>query len=264
MLKYTYMKITILGAGAFGKALDKILTDNHHETKFYDPLIFPEVSLEAATYQADAIVIAIPSNILPSFLQDYPDKLKQLPTVLTSKGLLNLDMFQDFTQFSVLSGPAFAEEIMQGKPATMTASNAFSMNIFQNAQLSIELCEDALGIILCGALKNIYAIGAGYYSDSHDSFAVFIQNAHIETQNYLEKHGAKPSTAELSCGLGDLILTCTSSTSRNFTCGIRLREGKRKSEIIDELKTVEGLSAIEHIDFDGYPLLTEINRLVNY
>ena len=264
MLKYTYMKITILGAGAFGKALDKILTDNHHETKFYDPLIFPEVSLEAATYQADAIVIAIPSNILPSFLQDYPDKLKQLPTVLTSKGLLNLDMFQDFTQFSVLSGPAFAEEIMQGKPATMTASNAFSMNIFQNAQLSIELCEDALGIILCGALKNIYAIGAGYYSDSHDSFAVFIQNAHIETQNYLEKHGANPRTAELSCGLGDLILTCTSSTSRNFTCGIRLREGKRKSEIIDELKTVEGLSAIEHIDFDGYPLLTEINRLVNY
>lgn len=258
------MKITILGAGAFGKALDKILTDNHHETKFYDPLVLPEVSLEAATWGTDAIVIAIPSNILPSFLQDYPDQLKQVPTVLTSKGLLNLDLFQDFTQFSVLSGPAFAEEIMQGKPATMTASNAFSMNIFQNQQLSIELCEDALGIVMCGALKNIYAIGAGYHSDSEDSFAVFIQNAHIETKNYLEKHGANPATAELSCGLGDLILTCTSRTSRNFTCGVRLREGKSKDEILNELKTVEGLSALEHIDFDGYPLLTEINRLVNY
>lgn len=263
MLKYSYMKIAILGAGAFGRALGKILNDNHHETVYYDPNLLPEVSLEAATFGADAIVIAIPSNILPSFLASYPDNLKQVPTILTSKGLLNLDLFQDFTQFSVLSGPAFADEIMANKPTTMTASNAFSMNIFQNSQLRIELCEDALGIVICGALKNIYAIGAGYYSDSRDSFATFLQNAHLETQDYLRKHGANPDTADLACGLGDLILTCTSNASRNFTCGIRLREGKNHEEIINELKTVEGLTAIKQADLDGYPLLTEINRLVN-
>ena len=257
------MKITILGAGAFGKALEKILTDNHHDIKFYDPLVMPETSLDAATFQADAIVIAIPSNILPSFLEEYPEHLKKVPTILTSKGLLNLDLFQDFTQFSVLSGPAFAVEIMEGKPATLTASNAFSMNLFQNSQVRIELCEDALGIVICGALKNIYAIGAGYHSDSEDSFAVFIQNAHIETKHYLAKHGADPETAELACGLGDLILTCTSRTSRNFTCGVRLREGKSREEIVDELHTVEGLSAAKYVDFEGYPLLKEINDLIN-
>ena len=53
------MIISILGAGAFGRALGKILTDNNHEIKYYDPYLYPEVSLEQATYQANAIVIAI-------------------------------------------------------------------------------------------------------------------------------------------------------------------------------------------------------------
>ena len=257
------MKISILGAGAFGKALGKILTDNQHQISYYDPFVYPEVTLEAATFEADAVVIAIPSNFLADFIADYPERLKKLPTVMASKGLLNLDLFANFSQLSVLSGPSFASELMEGKPATLTASAPFAMGLFQNHQISIELCEDALGIVLCGTLKNIYAIGAGYHSDSHDSFAIFIQNAHLETKHYLENHGAQPETAELACGLGDLILTCTSNNSRNYTCGVRLREGKHKSEIIEELHTVEGLSALEHVDFKSYPLLGQIDQLVN-
>ncbi|MBQ8157249.1 hypothetical protein IJ102_02595 [Candidatus Saccharibacteria bacterium] len=256
------MKITILGAGAFGKAIDKILTDNHHETSFYDPLVFPEQSLEAAAHNSVAVVIAIPSHILPDFLLDYPARLKKLPTILTSKGLFDLDLFQDFPQFSVLSGPAFAEEILANKATTMTASSAFAMGIFQNQQISIELCHDALGILLCGALKNIYAIGAGYYSESEDNFANFLQNAHLETKQYLADHGAQADTAELSCGLGDLILTCTSQRSRNFLCGRLLREGRSLTEIQQELPTIEGLNALTRADYEPYPLLRSIRDLV--
>ena len=67
------MIISILGAGAFGSALGKILTDNHHDIRYYDPFLYPEVSLEQATYQANAIIIAIPSANLPEFIENYPE-----------------------------------------------------------------------------------------------------------------------------------------------------------------------------------------------
>jgi len=256
------MIITILGAGAFGNALGKILTDNHHEVKYYDPYLYPEISLEQATHQANAIVIAMPSANIPDFLQNYPDRLKKLPTILTSKGISNADIFKDFTAFSALSGPGFSQEIMVGKPATFTASAPFAMGIFKNDQITIELQEDLPGILICGTLKNIYAIGAGYHGDSENESAMFVQHAHGEMKHYLADHGAKPETAELSCGIGDLILSCTNETSRNYRCGVRLREGKKLPEIIDELKTVEGLTALQQIDRNGYMIIEDIYSLV--
>ena len=256
------MIVSILGAGAFGSSLGKILTDNHHEIKYYDPFLYPEINLEQATYQANAIIIAIPSINLPEFLKNYPEYLKKIPTILATKGLCDPSLFDEFTQFSAISGPGFAQEIIDGKPATFTASAPFAMGILKNDQISIELQEDLLGILICGSLKNIYAIGAGYHGDSENDSAMFIQHAHSEMEKYLADHGAKPETAELACGIGDLILTCTNETSRNYTCGVRLREGKSIPEIIDELKTVEGLCALQQVDHQGYMILEEIYDLV--
>ena len=256
------MIITILGAGAFGTALGKILTDNQHEVKYYDPYLYPETSLEQATYQANAIVIAMPSASIPEFLTNYPDNLKKLPTILTSKGICDADLFKDFAAFSALSGPGFSQEILDGKPATFTASAPFAMGIFKNDQISIELQEDLPGILICGTLKNIYAIGAGYHGDSENESAMFIENAHSEMERYLVDHGGKAETAELACGIGDLVLTCTNETSRNYMCGVRLREGKKLPEIIAEYKTIEGLTALQNIDHKGYMILEEIYGLV--
>jgi glycerol-3-phosphate dehydrogenase (NAD(P)+) len=256
------MNIAMLGAGAFGKALGKILNDNGHAVKYYDPFLYPDVSIDQACFEAGAIVIAIPSNALEDFLANYPDYLRKTPTILATKGVMNADLFASFPQFSAISGPAFASEIIEGKPATFTASAPFAMGLFKNDQIEIELCDDLLGILLCGTLKNIYAIGAGYHSNSENSMASFIQHAHSETKAYLHTHGANPETAELACGLGDLILTCTNDTSRNFTCGRMLYDGHSMDEIRDELKTVEGLNAIPLVDVDNkYPLLRQIAKL---
>lgn len=256
------MNIAMLGAGAFGKALGKILTDNGHEVKYYDPFLFPEITIDQVCYQAGAIVIAIPSNALPDFIANYPSYLKKIPTILATKGVMDAKLFEDFPQFSAISGPAFAQEIIDGKPAIFTASAPFAMGLFKNDQVEIELCDDLLGILLCGTLKNVYAIGAGYRSNSENSMASFIQHAHSETKNYLRNHGANPETAELSCGLGDLILTCTNDTSRNFSCGRMLFEGRFIEAIVEELVTVEGLNAIPLVDVDEtYPLLRQIAKL---
>ncbi len=256
------MIISILGAGAFGTALGKILTDNQHDVKYYDPYLYPDVNLEQATYQANAIIICVPSANLSELLEHYPEQLKKLPTILATKGISDPSIFKDFAQFSAISGPGFAQEIIEGKPATFTASAPFAMGLFKNEQIQIELQEDLLGILLCGSLKNIYAIGAGYHSNSENDSAIFIQHAHAEMQKYLKDHGADPHTAELACGIGDLILTCTNETSRNFMCGVRLFEGKQLPEIIDELKTIEGLSALQHIEHQNYMILEEIYDLV--
>lgn len=252
----------MIGAGVFGKALGKILTDNGHAVNYYDPAIYPDVDLKMATYKSNTIVICIPSIYLPEFIDSYPNELKTIPTILASKGLLNADLFNDFKQFSVISGPAFANEIMDDKPATFTASGPYPMGLFKNDQISIELTEDTLGIILCGTLKNIYAIGAGYYSDSDNDIATYIERAHNEIATYLEKHGADPHTADLACGIGDLILTCTSNTSRNFTFGQRLKNGESVGDILEDLKTVEGYSATQIIDVEGYPLLQNVRALI--
>lgn len=257
------MKIAILGAGAYGQALAKILSDNQHQISYYDPAVYPDISLETATFEADAVVITVPSMYLEQLVDGYPDNLKKVPTILASKGMMSIDKFADFTQFSVISGPGFAQEIIDGKPTTLTASNPFAMGLFQNKQVTVELCEDTIGIVLCGAIKNIYAIGAGYYSNSENMSATFLQHAHAEMQRYLVDHGAKAETSELACGLGDLILTCTNDTSRNYRCGVMLREGKSIDEITTELKTVEGLTALLNADVDNYKLLREIRDLVS-
>ena len=189
------MKVSIIGAGAFGQALGKILTDNQHQISYYDPQLFPDINLDAATYQADVIVVAIPSAFIPDFVATYPDRLKKVPTICATKGLLSANAFAEFTQFSAISGPGFAKEIIEGAPCTLTASAPFAMGLFQNDQITIELHEDLAGILLCGSLKNIYAIGAGYHSESTSDIAMFIQHAHFEMKKYLLSSHVTPASA---------------------------------------------------------------------
>lgn len=257
------MNIAILGAGAFGQALGKILTDNGHQVNYYDPLLYPEVNIDAATYQASAIIVTIPSSFLDSFLADYPDRLKKIPTIIATKGLVNTEKFADFDQLSVISGPNYAKEILDGKPAIITASNPFAMGLFHNEQIEVELCDDETGILLCGSLKNIYAIGSGYYDHCKNMSATYIQRAYTEMRQYLEDHGCNPKTTELACGLGDLILTCTNESSRDYACGKMISEGKSIEEIKEQIKTIEGLAALECVETEKYQLLRNIRNLVN-
>lgn len=250
-----------MGAGAFGTALGKILIDNGHAVSYYDPK-HSALSMDEATHEAEVIVIAVPSGVMMDFCRDYPANLMELPTILATKGLTDAGLFGAFENFSVLSGPAFAKEIIAGDTTLLTATDSIARMLFENEQVAIELTDDLRGVLLCGALKNVYAIGAGYQEPSENAMAAFLTQAYREMRQYLSDHDASAGTAELACGIGDLILTCTSETSRNFLCGKMLRDGMVTDEICQKLDTVEGISALESLDRQNYPLLSEVHALV--
>ena len=208
------MNVTIIGAGVFGVALGKILTDNGHGVVYFD--VKDSLSLAEATDGAEALVVAIPSGAVAEFASSLPEDLRNLPVILTSKGLLALDAFAGFARFSVLSGPAFAEDIMAGLPVNFTVTDELARELFAGEQVSVELSDDALGVALCGSLKNIYAIGAGALVRDQEEMSVYLQQAVAEMKLYLVDHGAKPETADLACGVGDLTMSATDEKSRNL------------------------------------------------
>ncbi|MBQ3309301.1 hypothetical protein IJG78_01335 [Candidatus Saccharibacteria bacterium] len=243
------MKVTILGAGAFGSALGKIVEYNGHEVTFYDPIKYPSISLDSAVSSPEAIIYVAPSDqhadLLPYLPQD-------TPLICASKGFLSLTPFNKFTNFSALGGAAFAKDIENSKKnLRLTASSSLSERLFSTEKITVEYTADTLGILLCGALKNIYAIGAGLFGDSENAEAVsmpYLESVISEMQSILKVNGSSSEVLKLSCGAPDLLLSC-SPDSRNFRFGLSLKNHTKSNDA-----TVEGLSVIKSLN--EYPEFT--------
>ncbi|MBQ9403009.1 hypothetical protein IJU22_00320 [Candidatus Saccharibacteria bacterium] len=251
------MKITFLGAGVFGTALANIAKDNGHETRFYDPYKYPDVSLGDATNGSDLNIYTAPSSATKDILENLD---KNTPLICASKGFLSIKPFKDFKDFSALGGAGFANEIELAEKAenadngetavkkiTFTTSSETAETVFSTENIQLEYTKDALGIMLCGALKNVYAIGAGLYGEADSTSAPmsYLESAITEMQTILSANNANPDTLRLSCGAADLVLSCTQD-SRNFRYGASL-----KNHQSPEGATVEGLSVINSLE--DYP-----------
>lgn len=209
------MNITILGAGVFGTALATVLEENQHHVTFFDPFKYPDITLEQTLATAETIVIATPTSAIPGLAPYLVATGK--PIIIASKGLTDLSMFGDHP-VSYISGPAFPDQIQDKRPTTLTSSSTLARSLFSTSWLHAELTLDNTGVMLCGSLKNVYALGAGMVARPDG----YIQKAHQEMKLYLRGHDAYPSTADLACGIGDLTLTCTDTRSRNLNFGIAL------------------------------------------
>ncbi len=236
------MNITILGAGAFGTALGRILEIKGHHVTYYS-LGLP-ITLEQALRDADYMLLSIPSKALNNLVPKLPTNI---PLIVATKGILDLSIFQNFTTVLALSGPGFAADINNNKPTHLTASDPRVVELFATDWLTFDQTTDITGIFLCGALKNIYAIYAGLQdlkagTTNHENY---LQAAAAEMKAILATNHADPATVDLSCGIGDLRITCN-YPSRNFEFGQKLRENRDyKPE-----KTVEGVTALQNIKRD--------------
>ncbi|MBQ6149695.1 hypothetical protein IJI86_01840 [Candidatus Saccharibacteria bacterium] len=234
------MKIAILGAGAFGTALGGILADKGYDIDYYDSKVEKE-NLSKVLSDCKYIVLAIPSMAAPYLLPHLPtDK----PLIIATKGFLDNHNFRDFKDYMVLSGPGFAADIKDKKETHLTATDQRVVELFSTDYLTFDFTDDKNGVLMCGALKNIYAIYAGYLnlkpgSLEHEKYLTEVAE---EMQALLLANDADPATVKLACGIGDLRLTCD-YPSRNYEFGQILRDNPRA---LPE-KTVEGLTALSKV-----------------
>lgn len=154
-----------------------------------------------------------------------------------------------------LSGPSFAIEIANKHPIHLMLAvqdkytESIVKDMFKDTCIRLHETTDVVGIELCGAIKNAIAIGAGILeglNEADSTKAAYLATGEKELACILEKFGKDPKSAYSYAGIGDLILTCTSGKSRNYTFGKLLGKGKTPEEAFESLggKTVEGYKII--------------------
>ncbi|MGN1334307.1 MAG: NAD(P)H-dependent glycerol-3-phosphate dehydrogenase [Anaerovoracaceae bacterium] len=154
-----------------------------------------------------------------------------------------------------LSGPTHAEEVAIDLPTTIVSAcpdlevAQYVQEIFMNPKFRVYTNTDIHGVEICGAFKNIIALGTGIarglgYGDN--TAAALITRGVKEMSALGELMGCKPETFNGLAGIGDLIVTCTSLHSRNLTAGMLLGQGKSRDEAVKEVgMVVEGIYALD-------------------
>jgi glycerol-3-phosphate dehydrogenase (NAD(P)+) len=148
---------------------------------------------------------------------------------------------------AVLSGPSFAEEVARGEPtAVVLASRDLTLAArlqeeFAAPNFRLYTNEDVLGVELAGAIKNVIAIAAGVCQGlglGSNAVAALITRGLAEMSRLALAQGARPETLGGLASLGDLVLTCTGTLSRNRHVGIGLGQGRALADILSSMRMV--------------------------
>jgi glycerol-3-phosphate dehydrogenase (NAD(P)+) len=159
---------------------------------------------------------------------------------------------EQFDGFTVLSGPSFALEVAEQVPTALVAASDRTdaalavQDLLQTECFRVYTGDDIIGVGLGGALKNIIALGAGVAAGlgcGQNTLAALVTRGLAEIRRLGVAMGAQASTFSGLAGMGDLILTCTGTLSRNRTVGYRLGQGEALEDILGEMSAVaEGVA----------------------
>jgi glycerol-3-phosphate dehydrogenase (NAD(P)+) len=218
----------------------------------------------AAVREADIVLSVIPSEFLRSAIERLGPHLHTGQIVVSATKGIEDGTFLRMTEVisdclgslslpvGALSGPSFAYEVAQGQPTALTVAftdAAIAARIredFASETLRLYTSTDVIGVELGGALKNVIAIAAGIASGvglGYNSSAALITRGIAEISRLAVACGAQRETLAGLSGVGDLVLTCTGSLSRNRTVGEALGQGRKLPEILESLggKVAEGV-----------------------
>lgn len=218
-------------------------------------------SMKEAVTKARYIVNVVPAQFTRPVFQNASGILPEGAVVINaSKGiehgsLLTMSsVLSDLTRcrVAVLSGPSFAAEVIKKLPTAVTVASYDSdtalllQDIFNTDYLRIYTNSDVIGVEIGGALKNVMAIASGICDGlglGASTRAALITRGLAEMTRLGVTMGAQEKTFGGLSGLGDLVLTCTSTLSRNYTVGFRLGRGERLTDILGSMKMVaEGVA----------------------
>ncbi|HFB2048710.1 MAG: NAD(P)-dependent glycerol-3-phosphate dehydrogenase [Hyphomicrobiaceae bacterium] len=246
--------------------------NNHHTNEFFlagislNRNIKATLSLELLA-ENDLLLMTSPSQHIRSIASKIlPYINNSTPLLICAKGIeqssgkllteVLTEELPDIT-FGVLSGPSFACEVARGLPAALTlASQQENLNTRFARTLGskcfrIYWTDDMIGVQLGGAIKNVLAIAAGMVEGKElgaNAHAAIVTRGFAEMCRFAKKLGARTETLSGLSGLGDLLLTCSSSHSRNMTLGRALGQGHSIEKILGARKTVtEGIYTAQAI-----------------
>ena len=234
--------------------------NDHHANSLFLPGAKLATSIKATGHIADlgllSTVLAVaPAQHLARVLSDLPDRPRDL--VLCAKGIeagtgrLMADVAAEAApsaKLAVLSGPTFAHEVAAGLPTAVTLACSGGAAQWQRlapaisrATLRPYYSDDLIGAEIGGAVKNVLAIACGVVDGlglGQNARAALIARGYAEMVRFGLARGGRPETLAGLCGLGDLVLTCSSTSSRNFSLGKALGEGMSAAEALDGKSSV--------------------------
>jgi glycerol-3-phosphate dehydrogenase (NAD(P)+) len=150
-------------------------------------------------------------------------------------------------QVAVLSGPTFAHEVAKGLPTAVTLAAEDQLlaerlrDRIAQPTFRIYLSDDVAGAEIGGAVKNVLAVACGVVEGKglgQNARAALIARGFAEMTRFGRAFGAKPETLAGLSGLGDLVLTCSSTSSRNYSLGVGIGQGRSPAELLSDRKTV--------------------------
>ena len=248
-------------------------------------------SLAEAVDRRDGLLFVVPSHVTRKVLRNLAPCLpRPIPFISATKGVeedssklmtqVMDEVLPEFMESSVmaLSGPSFASELSAGKPTAVCLAGRDPELVarFQSAMMTpafrVYADNDMIGVQLGGALKNVMALAAGVVDGlelGHNARAALITRGLAEIVRLGMAMGADPRTFYGLSGVGDLVLTCTGSLSRNHTVGVRLGRGERLESILSGMQAVAegvrtaraalGLARRHQVDM---PITQEINAVL--
>lgn len=224
-------------------------------------------NLEETVSGKDLIVMAIPAFAFEDVTKQLSKYIKKnQPVLIATKGIqqntclfLN-DVFAKYLKNSVavISGPTFAVDMIKDAPigfSMATKSHKTEMVIrkcFENSTTKFRRTRDITGIEICGSIKNVMAIASGMLEGmgvTDSTRALFLTESMNDIKELIDALGGKKKSILSFAGFGDILMTCTSKNSRNFSFGYLIGSGASKKEIDKYLEntTVEGMYTLKSI-----------------
>jgi glycerol-3-phosphate dehydrogenase (NAD(P)+) len=224
----------------------------------FPPSVRPTSSMADALAGARHVIVAVPSHGLRAVMHAAAAHLPDDAILVSAAKGLELDTLERMSQVIlaethrrhpvvVLSGPSFAADVAGQLPTALVAASADAAAVrsvqveFRGPAFRVYGSDDVVGVEMGGALKNIIAIAAGVVESlglGHNALSALITRGLAEISRLAGAMGARRETLAGLSGLGDLVLTCTGSLSRNRHVGIELGHGRPLSAVLAGMKMV--------------------------
>ena len=282
------MTIGIIGGGVWGSALARILSQNkvliyardqNTVKSINDHKLNPKLKYSSFNDNVSAtsslkelkncnyLFIALPAQNIRDVISQSNFQNKKHNIIICSKGIeitsskfltQVVEELIPYKSISILSGPSFSNEVAQNLPTAVTLATKDKSNfekiskLIQSKEFRVYYSNDLLGTQIGGALKNIYAVAAGIAKGlnlGENAKSALISRSFAEMTRFAENFKANKNTLFGLSGLGDLILTCNSESSRNTQFGIKIASAKNENytDLLKSQEVTEGYYTVEAV-----------------